>query len=69
MPKQDNDNNTLAHTQWNCKYHMAEDCDFNKIGVIVKFRNARLNIKYHDFVILCCFCSLIVLFFYWWIAF
>ena len=21
MPKQDNDNNTLAHTKWNCKYH------------------------------------------------
>ena len=23
MPKQNNDSNTLAHTKWNCKYHIV----------------------------------------------
>ena len=23
MQKQNNDNNTLAHTKWNCKYHIV----------------------------------------------
>ena len=23
MQKQNNDNNTLAHTKWNCKYHVV----------------------------------------------
>ena len=23
MPEQNNDNNTLAHTKWNCKYHIV----------------------------------------------